>query len=131
MESKKGDSYTDPEAIRNRLDETHRMIAETQALGGFRIREIAKASVDRANYEIVIHKAKGGRDRTLHFEHRKEEFEKLSELIEKLQEMHYEEHLKDYYRDLKEACHETGQEYYASHAFRYEYVHPGKRIERE
>jgi len=121
-ESKKGESYVDAEAIRERLDETHRMIAEAQALGGFRVREIAKATIDRENYEITIHKAKGGRDRTLHFEHRKEEFERLADLIEKLQERHYEEHLKDYYRDLKEACHETGQEYNASHAFRYEYV---------
>jgi len=121
-ESKKGESYVDPEAIRERLDETHRMIAEAQSLGGFRIREIAKATVDRENYEITIHKAKGGRDRTLHFEHRKEDFERLADLIEKLQERHYEEHLKDYYRDLKEACHETGQEYNASHAFRYEYA---------
>jgi len=121
-ESKKGDSYVDPNGIRERLDETHRMIAEAQSMGGFRVREIAKATVDRENYEITIHKAKGGRDRTLHFEHRKEVFEKLSNLIEELQKRHYEEHLKDYYRDIKEACHETGQEYYASHAFRYEYA---------
>jgi len=121
-ESKKGEAYADPNAIRERLDETHRMIAEAQALGGFRVREIAKATIDRGNYEITIHSAKGGRSRTLHFEHRKEDFERLSDLIEKLQERHYEEHLKDYYRDLKEACHETGQEYYASHAFRYEYA---------
>jgi len=121
-ESKKGESYVDPEAIRERLDETHRMIAEAQSLGGFRVREIAKATIDKENYEITIHKAKGGRDRTLHFEHRKEDFERLADLIEKLQERHYEEHLKDYYKDLKEACHETGQEYNASHAFRYEYA---------
>jgi hypothetical protein len=121
-ESKKGESYVDPEAIRERLDETHRMIAEAQSLGGFRVREIAKATIDKENYEITIHKAKGGRDRTLHFEHRREDFERLADLIEKLQERHYEEHLKDYYKDLKEACHETGQEYNASHAFRYEYA---------
>jgi len=121
-ETKRGESYANPEAIRERLDETHRMIAEAQALGGFRVREIAKAEVDRENYEINIHKAKGGRDRTLHFKHRKEDFERLANLIEKLQERHYEEHLKDYYRDLQKACSETGQEYNASHAFRYEYA---------
>jgi len=122
QETKKGDSYVDPEAIRERLDETHRMIAEAQSLGGFRVREIAKAEVDKENYQVIIHKAKGGRDRTIHFEHRKEDFEKLSDLIEKLQERQYERKLKDYYEDIKRACHETGQEYHASHAFRYEYV---------
>jgi hypothetical protein len=122
MEAKKGEAYANPEAIREKLSETHRMISEAQELGGFRVREIAKATIDKENYEITIHKAKGGRDRTLHFEHRKEDFEKLADLIEKLQERRYEEHLKDYYKDLKEACHETGQEYYASHAFRYGYA---------
>jgi hypothetical protein len=122
QETKKGDSYVDPDKIREQLSEEHKMIAEAQALGGFRVREIAKATIDKENYEITIHKAKGGRDRTIHFEHRKEDFERLSELIEKLQEMHYEKHLKDYYEDIKRACHETGEEYHASHAFRYEYV---------
>jgi len=121
-ETKKGDSYIDPEAIRNKLKERNRMIAEAQSLGGLRVREIAKATIDRENHAIVIHKAKGGRDRTLYFQHRQEVFEKLAGLIEELKEMHYEKHLRDYYRDLKKASHETGQEYNASHAFRYEYV---------
>jgi len=121
-EKKKGESYVDSNAIKEKLSEEHRMIAEAQSLGGFRVREISKAEVNREERTITIHKAKGGRDRTLYFEHRKEEFERLCVLIEKLQERHYEEHLKDYYRDLKRACHETGQEYNASHAFRYEYV---------
>jgi len=98
------------------------MIAEAQALGGFRVREIARAEVDRENEKIIIHRAKGGRTRELHFEHRKEDFERLADLIEKLQERHYEENLKDYYRDIKNACKATGEEYRASHAFRYEYA---------
>ena len=127
QESKKGDSYVDPDAIRERLEETHRMIAEAQSLAGFRVREIARAEVDREEYRIIVHNAKGGRTRELYFEHRKEDFEKLADLIEKLQERHYEEHLKDYYEDLKRACEETGQEYHASHAFRFEYAQ--ERIE--
>jgi len=122
VDSRKKDSYVDPDAIRERLSEEHRMIAEAQALAGFRVREIAKAEVDRENEIIIIHKAKGGRTRELHFEHRKEDFEKLADLIEKLQERHYEENLKDYYKDIQKACIETGQEYYGSHAFRYEYA---------
>jgi len=126
-ESKKGDSYADPEKIRENLDETHRMIAEAQALGGFRVREIARAEVNREEYKITIRNGKGGRTRTLYFEHREETFEKLADLIEKLKEQEYEKKLKDYYEDIKLACEETGQEYNASHSFRYEYAQ--ERIE--
>jgi len=122
VDSRKRGSYVDPDRIRERLDETHKMIAEAQALAGFRVREIARAEVDRENYQIIIHKAKGGRTRELHFEHRKEDFERLANLIEKLQERHYEKHLKDYYRDIKNACKALGEEYRASHAFRYEHA---------
>jgi len=125
--SRKRDSYTDPEAIRSRLNETHRMIAEAQALGGFRVREIARAEVDRENEKIIIHNAKGGRTRELYFEHRKEDFERLADLIEKLQKEEYEKRLKDYYKDLKNACKATGQEYHSAHSFRYEYAQ--RRIE--
>jgi len=121
-ESKKGDSYVDPNAIRENLEETHKMIAEAQALGGFRVREIARAEVNREDRSITIHNAKGGRTRTLYFEHREEKFERLADLIEKLQEQEYEKKLKDYYEDIKRACEETQQEYNASHAFRYEYA---------
>jgi hypothetical protein len=122
QESKKGDSYVDPNAIREQLEERHRMIAEAQSIAGFRVREIAKAEVNREEYKITIHSAKGGRTRELYFEHRKEDFEKLAELIEKLKEQEYEKKLKNYYEDIKRACEETGQEYNASHAFRYEYA---------
>jgi len=121
-EQKKGDSYVNADIVREHLKEINKKIAETQALGGFRVREIAKATIDRENYEIKINKAKGGRDRTLYFQHRQEVFERLAGLIEELKEMHYEKHLRNYYRDIKNACRETGQEYNASHAFRYEYV---------
>ena len=121
-EQKKGNSYNDPGAIRENLEETHKMIAEAQALGGFRVREIARAEVNRQEKTITIHNAKGGRTRTLYFEHREEKFEKLADLIEKLQEQEYEKKLKDYYEDIKRACEETQQEYNASHSFRYEYA---------
>jgi len=127
-ESKKGDSYADPEKIRENLDETHRMIAEAQSMAGFRVREIARATVDKENKSITVHRAKGGRTRTLYFEHREETFEKLADLIEKLKEQEYEKHLKNYYEDIKKACEETQQEYNASHAFRYEYAQ--QRIEK-
>ena len=125
--SNKRDSYTDPEKIRERLDETHRMIAEAQSLAGFRVREIARAEVDRKEHKIIIHNAKGGRTRELYFEHRKEDFERLADLIEKLQKEEYEKRLKDYYKDLKNACKATGQEYHSAHSFRYEYAQ--RRIE--
>jgi len=127
QESKKGDSYVDADAIRECLDEQHRMIAEAQSLAGFRVREIARAEVNREEHTITIHSGKGGRSRTLYFNHRKEDFEKLADLIEKLQNEEYEKKLKDYYEDIKSACEETGQEYNASHSFRYEYAQ--QRIE--
>jgi len=120
-EGRKGDSYVNSNAIIERLNETHRMIAEAQRLGGFRIREIAKTTVDRENKTITTI-GKGGRKRTLYFEHRQEDFERLAMLIEKLKEQHYEQRLKDYYRALKNAAKATGQEYHASHAFRREYA---------
>jgi len=125
-EARKRDSYVDANAIRSRLKEEHRAIAEAQALAGFRIREIAKATVDKENKSITT-VGKGGRIRTLYFEHRKEDFERLAILVEKLKEQHYEKKLKDYYRALKNACKATGQEYHASHSFRYEYAQ--QRIE--
>ena len=127
MESRKRGSYVIPDKVRERLNETHRMIAEAQSLAGFRVREIARTEVDRENYRLIIHKAKGGRTRELDFSHRKEDFEKLASLIEKLKETHYEQHLKDYYKDLKNSCKALGEEYRASHAFRYEYVE--RRVE--
>jgi hypothetical protein len=125
-EARKREPYADPEQIRARLKKEHRMIAEAQSIAGFRVREIAKAEVIKEESKVVIHKAKGGRTRELFFQHRKEDFEKLADLIQKLQEMHYEKRLKDYYRDIKNACKATGQIYNASHAFRHEYAH--KRI---
>jgi len=120
-EGRKGDSYVNSNAIIERLDEMGKMIAEAQQLGGFRIREIAKATINKEDMSITT-VGKGGRKRTLHFEHRKEDFEKLANLIEKLKEEEYEKRLKDYYRDLKNAAKVTGQEYHASHAFRREYA---------
>jgi len=119
--SKKGDSYADPEKIREKLKEGHRIIAEAQALAGFRIREILKATINKERYEITIHEAKGGKTIKLYFKYRKEKFERLVELLEKI-DKNYEKNLKDYYKDLKKACILTEQPYNASYAFRYEYV---------
>jgi len=128
--SRKREPYADPEAIRQRLKEEHRIIAEAQAIAGFRVREISKTTVDRENYKVIT-KGKGGRIREIHFEHRKEDFEKLADLIEKIQEQEYEKHLKDYYKDIKNACKATGQIYNASHAFRHEYAHEREKELRE
>ena len=131
VESRKRGSYVIPNKIREKLKEEHRMIAEAQSLAGFRVREIARAEVDRLNHQIIIHKAKGGRTRILDFSHRRETFEKLASLIEKLKEMHYEQHLKEYYKDIKNACKSLGEEYRASHAFRYEYAERREKQLRE
>jgi hypothetical protein len=127
-DSRKRGSYVNPEAIIQRLSEGDRMIAEAQLIGGFRIREIARTEVIKDECKIVIHKAKGGRTRELDFTHRKEDFERLAQLVEKLKEQHYERRLKEYYRDLKNATKALGEEYRASHAFRYSYAE--RRIEK-
>jgi len=120
--SKKGDSYADPEKIREKLKEKYRTIAEIQALTGFLVRELIKVSIDKGKYEIRINNAKGGRSRTLYFEYRKEKFERLVELLEKIDKENYEKKLKDYYQDLWRACKDTEQSYNASYPFRYEYI---------
>jgi len=130
-EHKKGDSYMNPEVVREHLEETHKAIAEAQSLAGFRIREIARAEVNREEYKITVRNGKGGRTRELYFEHRKQVFERLADLIEKLQKEEYEKKLKDYYENIKRACEETNEEYNASHAFRYEYAQKRKEELRE
>ncbi|MFP3257165.1 MAG: hypothetical protein RXO36_05150 [Candidatus Nanopusillus acidilobi] len=120
--SKKGDSYADPEKIRENLKEKHRIIAEVQALTGFLVRELTKISVDEEKYEITVNNAKNGKSRTLYFEYRKEKFHKLVELIEKIDKEDYDKKLKDYYYDLWIACKTTEQSYNASYPFRYEYI---------
>jgi len=119
---KKGDSYADPEKIREKLKEKHRTIAEIQALTGFLVRELIKVSIDKEKYEIRIKNVNGGRSRTLYFEYRKETFNKLVEMIEKIDKENYEKKLRDYYQDLWRACKDTEQSYNASYPFRYEYV---------
>jgi|GEM_PF-1735958 len=119
---KKGDSYPDPEKIRKRLKEKYRIIAEIQALTGFLVRELTKVSIDKEKYEISINNAKSGKSRTLYFEYRKEKFEKLVELIGKIDKENYEKQLRDYYQNLWRACKDTEQSYNASYPFRYEYI---------
>jgi hypothetical protein len=126
-ESRKRYPYANANAIIERLNEMNKMIAEAQRLGGFRVREIARAEVNREEHKIIIHSGKGGRTRELYFEHRKEDFERLVELVEKLKEQNYEKRLKEYYKDLRNAAKATGQEYSAAHAFRHEYAE--RRIE--
>jgi len=120
--SKKGDSYADPEKIRENLNEKHQIIAETQALTGFLVRELTKVSINKEKYEITVNNAKGGKSRTLYFEYRKEKFEKLVALFEKIDKEDYDKKLKDYYKDLWRVCRITEQSYNASYPFRYEYI---------
>jgi len=120
--SKKGDSYANPEKIREMLKEKHRIIAEIQVLTGVLVREITKISIDNENYEITINNTNERRNRTLYFQYRQEKFEKLVELINKIDKENYEKNLKKYYQDLWKVCKATEQSYNASYPFRYEYI---------
>jgi len=120
--SKKGDSYANPEKIREMLKEKHRIIAEIQVLTGVLVREITKISINNEKYEITINNTNERRNRTLYFQYRQEKFEKLIELINKIDKENYEKNLKKYYQDLWRVCKVTEQSYNASYPFRYEYI---------
>jgi len=79
-----------------------------------------------AERKVLIPKSKGGRTREIDYSDRPEKFERIQELVERLQE-----HLKNfswssvresYYKDLRQAVMRSGELYTGSHAFRVNYV---------
>jgi integrase len=123
------DRYNRPEVIMENLkaiNETAYAVAMLQRLTGARIGDVKKIKIDEENMKIIVEKSKGGRSRSVYFDYFKEDFEKVKQyketLDEALKEKSFSEFRKnEYYKALKEACRKSGEPYHGSHAFRYEW----------
>jgi len=130
VEKGDNDRYNDPDRVVERLhtvSETSAAIAELQRLTGARIGDVKKLTIDEENMKVHIEGSKGGRDRDIYFDYFPEQFEKVKEYKEivndALKEKRFSEIRKEeYYDDLREACRKAGEPYRGSHSFRYEWA---------
>jgi len=124
------DRYNNPYRIAENLkniNETAYAICMIQRLTGARIGDVKKIKIDEENNRVIIERSKGGRDRSVYFDYFKEDFEKVKEykqiLDEALKEKSFSEIRKnEYYSALRQACKKAGEPYHGSHAFRYEWA---------
>jgi len=123
------DRYNNPSAIVENLakfNETSEAIAQIQRLSGCRVGDVKKLQIDEENRKAIIENSKGGRSRTVYYDHFQEQFEELKKYKEKLdnalQEKSFSEIRKEYYHDLRRACRESGEPYHGAHAFRHEWA---------
>jgi len=111
-----------------RINEVSAAIAELQRTVGCRVGDVKKIEIQEDERKVVIHRSKGGRDRTIYFEYFPEEqFEKVKqskEILDRaLEEKSFSEIRKEeYYKDLRKAVREVGEPYYGAHPFRYEFA---------
>jgi len=111
----------------HKISETSEAIAELQRLTGARIGDVKKIQIDEENRRVFIKKSKGGRNRYVYFDRFPEEFERVKQyketLDEALKEKSFSEIRKnEYYKDLKKACRQAHDVYHGAHAFRYEFA---------
>jgi len=123
------DRYNDPEKIVENLakiNEISHSVAQIQRLSGCRVGDVKKVKIDEENRKAIVENSKGGRSRSIYYDHFPREFEELKKYKEKLdnvlQEKSFSEIRKEYYDDLRRACRKSGEVYRASHAFRYEFA---------
>jgi len=123
------DRYNDPEKIVENLakiSETSEAIAQIQRLSGCRVGDVKKIEVNEDERKVIVHGSKGGRSRTVYFDHFQEQFEELKRYKEKidkaLEERPFSEIRKEYYKDLRKAVREAGEPYHGSHCFRHEWA---------
>ena len=122
------DRYNNPDKIienLHKIDETSATIAELQRLTGSRIGDVKKIQIDEENRRVIIKGSKGGRDRSIYYDHFQEQFEKVKEYKEALDRVLEEKKFSEireneYYNNLRKACREAREPYRGSHAFRYE-----------
>jgi len=120
-------AFAHPDRVISLLKEdVHKVIAELQLLTGARIGDVKKIQVLPEGKKVLIPKSKGGRTREIDYSDRPEKFERIKELVERLND-----HLKTlswtsvregYYKDLRQAVLRSGEIYTGSHAFRVNYV---------
>jgi len=123
------DRYNDPQKIienLSKINETSETIAQIQRLSGCRVGDVKKIKVDEENQKIVVENSKGGRSRSVYYDYFPQQFEELKKYKEKLdnvlQEKSFSEIRKEYYKDLRKACRESGEPYKGSHSFRHEWA---------
>jgi len=123
------DRYNNPSAIvenLSKINETSEAIAQIQRLSGCRVGDVKKLQIDEENRKAIIENSKGGRTRSIYYDHFQEQFEELKKYKEKLdnalQEKSFSEIRKEYYHDLRRACRESGEPYHGAHAFRHEWA---------
>lgn len=130
LEKQDCDRYNYPDKIvenLKKIDEKTYAIAQLQRLTGARIGDIKKLVVDEENKRVYITKSKGGRDRSVYFDHFPQEFEKVKgykEIVDRALEQKSFREIREneYYQALKKACRLSGEIYHGSHSFRYEFA---------
>jgi len=130
VEKGENDRYNRPDVIvenLRKIDETSAAIAGLQRLTGARIGDIKKIKIDEENQRVYIPRSKGGRDRYVYFEYFPEQFERVKEYKEVVDEALKEKKFSDiredeYYQNLRKACRKAGEPYRGSHPFRYEWA---------
>jgi len=130
VEKGDNDRYNNPDKIvenLKKIDETSHAIAQLQRLTGARIGDVKKITIDEENKRVFIEKSKGGRDRYVYFDRFQEDFEKVKEYKEVLDEALKEKKFseireEEYYQNLRKACRKAGEPYRGAHSFRYEWA---------
>jgi len=110
-----------------KIDETSYVVAKLQLLTGARIGDVKKITVDEEGKKIKIEGSKGGRDRSVYYDHFPKEFEEVKQLKEKLDDILREKKFSEireneYYDNLRRACRKSDEIYRGAHAFRYEFA---------
>lgn len=133
MESGEAKPFTNPERVIEKMKQVqNKTIASIQLLTGARIDDVPKVVENLRNWKegqdliIRINKSKGGRNRTLDFNDRKEKFEKVRQAIATLvifiDEKGWKKVKEDYYPDLEDAVSALQESYTGSHSFRVNYA---------
>ena len=130
VEKGDNDRYNNPDRVienLHKIDETSYAIAQIQRTSGARIGDVKKLVLDEENMRAYIPGSKGGRHRSIHYDHSPEEFQKLKEykeiLDKALQEKKFSEiREEEYYKNLRKACRMAQEPYKGSHPFRYEFA---------
>jgi len=139
VEKQDCDRYNNPDRIvenLKKINETAYAIAQLQRLTGCRIGDVKKIQIDEENKKVYIPRSKGGRDRSVYFDYFKDDFQKVKEykeiLDQALEEKSFSEiRRNEYYNALKRACKKAGEPYHGSHAFRYEWAQRSYEVIRQ
>jgi len=130
VEKGDNDRYNNPDRVvenLHKIDKTSYAIAQIQRTCGARIGDVKKIVLNEEKRQVYIADSKGGRHRTIYYDHCPDKFQKLKEYKEildiALQERKFSEiREEEYYKNLRKACRMSNEPYKASHPFRYEFA---------